>query len=264
MEYVFLKLADLKNRARRLVREDQLAHHAALDEAARRGGFQNYVHATCHLPDEAEPPRHAIQVMQSWWEREPRRFGTATVTLALRNRLTDLLKQHQLVEYLGGCRIEGEASLISDGSMRDHEDSQHDVGRLARALQFMDVTGLKPSRARQCYPKGNWDNRPPIADHDSCWFDPEARVHILMTQPYPGREVRAREDHMNWEARHAWATIQVGWGSIYGFGTEFYLLCPKAYAPTLRAKVAQLEASQAAIEDEAIDPGIRSKALVDA
>lgn len=259
MEYNFLKLADLKNRARRIAREEQLARHAALDEAARRGGFQNYVHAQRQLPDDGEPPRHAVRVEQQWWEREPRRFGTAAATLALRSPLGELVKPHQLVEYLGGCKIEGEI-LVSDGSRRDQRDSQHDVGRLARALQFMDVTGLKPSRARQCYPKGEWDNRPPIADHDSCWFDPVARVHILMTQPYPGRELRRRDDHAAWEARHGWATIQTGWGSIYGFGTELYLLCPKAYAATLAEKLAALERSRAAVEDEAIDPGVRSEA----
>ena len=41
MAYVYRKLLDLKNRARRIARDEQLPHHAALDEAARQGGFQN-------------------------------------------------------------------------------------------------------------------------------------------------------------------------------------------------------------------------------
>jgi hypothetical protein len=62
---------------------------------------------------------------------------------------------------------------------------------------------------------------------------------------------------MAWEARHGWQTMQTQWGSVYGFGTEFYLLCSNAYAPILRSKVARLERSPAAIGNEAVDPGKR-------
>lgn len=37
------------------------------------------------------------------------------------------------------------------------------------------------------------------------------------------------------------------WGSVYGFGTELYLLCLRGYAPVLRNKLAHLEQSSAAI-----------------
>jgi hypothetical protein len=41
--------------------------------------------------------------------------------------------------------------------------------------------------------------------------------------------------------------IWVEWGSIYGFGTELYLLCLRDYAPVLQNKLAHLEQSSAAI-----------------
>src|SRR3546814_1831668 len=84
----------------------------------------------------------------------------------------------------------------------------------------MDATGLKPSSARRCYPTHEYDSRPPVADHDHCWFDPDARVHILSTEPYPGRSERGEPRQIEWERRHGWSTMYVDWGSIYGNRSE--------------------------------------------
>jgi hypothetical protein len=250
MDYVFHKIGDLKNRARKLAREEDLPHHEALDMTALRGGYQNYAHALRQLPETIELPTYRIEVGQRWWERETRQGGQATATAALRTPLAQLVKSHQLIEYLGGCQFDGKNRLVSSGRMRDRQESRNDVGRVVRTLQFMDATDLKPSSARRGYPKGDWDHRPPIADHDSTWYDPEQRAHILVTQPYPGRADRHDTAQLEWEARHGWQTLQTSWGSLYGFGTEFYLLCPNEYAEILRRKLAKLERSPAALAND--------------
>jgi hypothetical protein len=166
-----------------------------------------------------------------------------------------LVKPHHLVDSLAGCTIEGDLAMRSEGFMRDRRDSVDDLGKLARTLQFIDRTGLTPSRARKCYPKGNWDNRAPIADHDSCWYDAAARVHILVTQPYPGRASSHSDEQAAWDERHDWCTLQTNWGSVYGHGTEFFLLCPKDYAPVLKRKIAVLEQNGPAVSNDDVDGG---------
>lgn len=253
MGYTYLSITDLKNRARKIARDENLSRHAALGLAAVRGGYSNFANALKHLPTEATPSRHIVEIHQRWRDRDSRTFGTSRVSVTLATRLTELLKPHQLVEYIGACAIENETTLRSGLSMRDRKDSIGDLTKLARALQFIDATGLKPSRARKCYPKGEWNNRPPIADHDSCWFDPEARVHVLVTEPYPGRASSHCEEQRAWEQRHGWQTLQTNWGSMYGHGTEFYLLCPAEYGERLKQKIASVERAGAAVQEEAVD-----------
>ena len=256
MAYVYRKLLDLKNRARRIARDEQLPHHAALDEAARQGGFQNYMHAMRQLPGEdAGPVRHPVEIIQRWFVRKTGERGTVRASVTLAAPLTEMVRPQHLVENLNGCQLEGGSLVVSSGWMRDGRESIYDVGKVARTLQFMDATGLKPSRARRCYPKGDWDNRPPIADHDNCWFDPESKVHILSTEPYPGRAQWRDPDQEAGEEKHRWATFRVDWGSVYGHETDLYLLCPDSYAATLRRKVAALETSLPAVRDDDLDVG---------
>ena len=251
MSYFYLKLADLKNRARRIAREEGLPRQHAHDIAAMRGGFQNYAHALQLLPDGDAPARVLIELRQRWREREPRRWGDANFSVALASPLEALLRPNHLVEYLGGCEITGSQILVSDGGTRDVEETRIDLGKIARALQFIDATGLKPSRAKRIYPKGSWYDRPPIADHDHGWYDPETRTHVLSTEPYRD-DAATLPEQQAWGEKWGWATLPVAWGSIYGFGTTLYLMCPMAYLPVLREKVARLEAGPVAVDTEAI------------
>lgn len=250
MPYLYAKLTDLKNRARRIAREENVRRHQALDIAAQRGGFQNYMHAKNLLPDDFQSPLYSIEIRQHWRERAHRRHGVASYTVQLTAPLKQLVQRHHLVGYLGGCATRPGDVLVSDGFMRDRRATQIDLGKITRALQFIDVTGLKPSSTHP-YPRRRWTNRPPIADHDFGWYDPETRTHILSTEPYSDHAERDPEQKA-WEERHGWATIRVEWGSIYGFSTEMLLLCPKDYAPTLIRKAARLDRSAPPIRTEDI------------
>jgi hypothetical protein len=247
MLYHFCKLADLKNRARRIARDEKVPRQAAHDLAAVRGGFQNYAHARRLLPDGEAPGRHLVEVRQRWRERDPRRTAVASLMVPLSSPLAALLRPHQLVSYFSGCDLGEMNVLLSDGFMRDLEETRIDLGKIGRALQFIDVTGLRPSSAKQVYPKCSWYNRPPIADHDHGWFDPEARVHVLSTEPY--RDAADGDpEQVAWGGKWHWTTLRSDWGSIYGFGTTLYLCCPDAYAPVLRAKLDQLREGPAPVK----------------
>src|SRR3546814_16020038 len=91
-------------------------------------------------------------------------MGTAQIDLKLRVPLTELVRRHHLTGYLGACKVEDSVFLEWTGQQRHANETQWYIGRIARALQFMDATGLKPSSARRCYPTHEYDRRPPVAE----------------------------------------------------------------------------------------------------
>lgn len=248
MSFAYQTLAGLKSLARQIQAERSLPHHQALDLAARHGGFAGYVEAKRKLPEKRES-RFKVTVRQNWWGYESKDGGTAEIALHFRTSLLELIRPHHLTGYFGACKLRAAQIIERSGQQRHADETCWYIGRIARALQFMDATGLKPSEARRRYPEGNWDCRPPVADHDHAWYDPQTRVHVLSTEPYPGRSDRSADAQADWERKHGWATFYVNWGGIYGNGTELILCCPQAYADTLQRKIAHLEASPSAVED---------------
>lgn len=245
----YATLAGLKSLAKKLKREHELPHHQALDLAARLGNYECYASARKHLPD-ASFEKFAVSICQNWWGHASKDGGTAEISIDLKHPLNELVRQHHLVGYLGSSKLRSGGIVERIGDQQDASQAQWFIARIARAIQFMDATGLKPSRSRKCYPRGLWDARPPIADHDHCWFDPEAKVHVLSTEPYPGRSERRDADQLRWEQEYGWSTTLVDRESIYGSSTQLYLCCPSSYSGVLARKVARLERADQAVKDE--------------
>lgn len=259
MSFEYTTLAGLKSLAGNIQAEHGVPRHQALELAARHGGFAGYVDAKRNLP-ERRGAGFSVTVRQNWWGYESCNGGTAEIGMRLQSPLTDLVRPHHLVGYLGSCRTKPGDILERSGQQRHASETQWYIGRIARALQFMDATGLKPSRARKDYPSHDFDSRPPVADHDHCWYDPVAQIHLLSTEPYPGKKDRNALAQSDWEHKHGWKTFYSDWGGIYGNGTEFILCCPNAYAETLAKKIEALEHSPAAVRDEDVVIAIWGKA----
>lgn len=260
MSNFYTTIDGLKRFAKKLQNEFGIPLHEALEKAAQMGGFQNFMNARRQLTLGSRS--HSIVITDRWHEYDPPSHGSAKAAMDLEVALEQLVRPHNLTGYLGGYSFGEPGRLYPHHSSRRESKNTtiYSIARALRTLQFIAATGLRPSSAySSCYPKRDWDNRPPIADHDHCWFDPVARVHVLTTEPYPGRAQSARQRQREWEQRHGWSTIIANWGSIYGFDTEFYLCCPTAYAPTLRQKIAALERSASAIGDGVVDVETRYK-----
>lgn len=241
----------LKRRASHIKRELGCKHHIALDRAAVEFGFQNFKHAQGVLGQTGQPS-YPVMLSQWWFNNETRASGTETLTMALRQPLTALLKPHHLTEYLGGCRFVGDQGLDlhSGNYLKDDPDyAMRRLRQVARILEFCEITGLRPSYARRCYPRGNWENRPPMADHDHCWFDPVTRQYVLTTEPYPGRASRQIVEMEEWRTQHGFDLEQVRWGSIYGYGTELWLAAKRSAAINLKEIIARLDRTPSAFVD---------------
>jgi hypothetical protein len=251
MSFKYETLAGLKSLAKKIQAKHSVPRHQALEIAACHGGFSGYIDPKRKLP-EKRPELFGVNVRQTWWGYESGDGGTANIAMRLRNCLPELVKAHHLTGYLGACSIKDGPSLERKGQQRHADEVRCYIGRIARTLQFMDATGLKPSHARKCYPESDVENRPPFADHDHAWFDPFERVHILSTEPYPSRLERDSPKQPAWELKHDWNTFYVEWGGIYGHTTKFVLCCPSHYSDTLKRKIDLLKLSPAALSDEEV------------
>lgn len=222
MKRHFATLNGIKRAAIKLKRRTGMKHNEALEQIAREAGFTDYHAATVAYVAVPEVPGYAITIDEFWLDRSAGTRGKESRTFMLPKPLGDLVKSHQLSGYLGGTKI-SELGLIGYGHSHSQAQARSEICRIARTLQFMAATGLKPSRGGRCYPKSDQSYRPPGADHDHGWYDPVTRSFLLTEEPYPGRHQRSAEARKVWAAKHGWETVQSHWGSMYGHGTELYL-----------------------------------------
>lgn len=156
---------------------------------------------------------YAITIYEFWFDRARGR-GNESRTFLLDKPLSELVKPHQLSGYLGGAKLSDDSTIIGYGNSHSREQARLEICRVARALQFMSATGLRPSRSGRCYPKGDQDNRPPGSDHDHGWYHPATRSFLLTEEPYPGRHQSHAEARKVWAQKYGWETVQSPWGSI--------------------------------------------------
>jgi hypothetical protein len=252
MSTQFTTIDGLKRRAKRIGREEACKHHVALDAAAREGGFSNFAHAL-HTIDVGSLPQFSVTLEQWWYNREDKASGTEALVVPLSMPLADLVKPHHLVGYLGGCKLRDENTLrlFSDDFVRDNADyAMRRLTRVARALQFMEITGLRPSDAIRCYPRNDGYNRPPIADHDHCWYHPLTRQFVLSTEPYDSRVEDMSIQMDGWSAKHGFQYARIPWGSIYGYTTQLWLAAKAETTLDLDAIVQKLAATSARFVDD--------------
>ncbi|QEH81571.1 hypothetical protein EIK56_27185 [Sphingomonas sp. C8-2] len=246
MTKYFDTLDGIKRAAKKLGRDLSIPHHDALDRVAREVGYQNFVHATRTFPDhgqlKAAPPRFAIEIHQFWADRKAGERGTEKLAMTLGQSLDDLVKAHQCEGFLGGTEVHDGRLLIGHGRADDRDHARMWVCRLARTLQFMEATGLKPSASRRGFPKSQWSNRLPGADHDHHWYHPGTRSFYLTDEPYPGAGAKMyAAERAAWCDTHGYDVIASPWRSIYGLGTELYLVAKRGGPLTAGALALQLE-----------------------
>lgn len=239
----------LKRHAKQIARERNCKHHIALDLAACEGGYQNFAHAKRHI-EVAAQRSHAITLVQRWINHEvtpPQpRHGTVTLDIHLRLPLADLVKQRHLTGYLGGCRLgdDGTLHVHAGGYLNDDPTyALRRLNRVARALRFMEITGLRPSDSHRCYPRSKWHLRPPIADHDHAWYHPETKQFVLSTEPYGSDPDSRRRKMLDWCYEHDFIYESIARPSVYGLGTELYLMTKAGTSLDLAGMATRLQAA---------------------
>lgn len=209
-------LAGFKTLARNLSRQTGLKRTAALDQAARQGGYANWRDLIRRLRSEAAPASLDLHLTAYWRARDRSGRGRETLTAAFSRAFVEGLTKAD-VRRLRHCdfRLEASDHLVQREDVTSAERARDNVLGLVRTLRFMEATGLKPSTAHaRIYPKGDYEKRPPGADHSSGWFDPASGEHCLADEPY-GPSPDKEEARQSWADRHQWRIARAAWPGMY-------------------------------------------------
>lgn len=232
----------IKSLAKSIKRDKGIKHSEALDCAAQAAGFSNFTHATRELGDK---PRHFLWITARWFDRATKERGQETLKVAFDRPYAELVSPSQARSdrYLGNVRADAPDHLVILSMSENVDLARRHVCEVARTLQFIDATGLKPSNARRPYPKGRFDNRVPNQDHASVWWDPVHRRHVLADEPYVRPEDPISEERLAWAKQYGWEIVKPGWGSIYWTdgGCWLFLMTDRAKGPSLKPLVDALE-----------------------
>lgn len=244
-------IGGIKRLANEIEVRDGVKHMRALDLAARQANFENFTNAKRRLELHERKQLFPVTLFERWFDRKLNYGGEESLTIHLSQPILELVKPHHICGRLGGLQIEGENQFKGRGYPSDNQSqAQWFVCRRARTLQFMEVTGFKPTQSRRSYPKGRYHNRPPSADHDCSWYHPESKRYVLTDEPYPKFSVEASEDRNDWARRHNFCIFQSIWSGMHNTITELYLITKSRDETWLEEIVHKLEKSMPPISEE--------------
>lgn len=225
----------IKRLAKAIKRERNLTHHQALDEAARRAGFENIRHAQHAIPAAPAPtptPGHSSHVvfLTAYWRNQDGTSGRETLRreLPLPLRAFGTPATLRRGRNLGGFKLEFADHLEHEVDFDTQGDARFALIAASRTLSFMAVTGLRPASQRLESKLWSLFTSLPRRDHPSCWVDPTTGEWVFLNEPY-GPAVA--DDAMMSEVL-AWATaaglglVVPRWEGLYSPGsTRPFLFC---------------------------------------
>ncbi len=209
----------IKRLAKAISKRDSISHSKALDTASQGSGFGNFQHARRSLSDhssEAGPARHAVYISTFWRDSQTRTSGRETIRVFLSTPLNELIKpsQYRYAHKLGRFRRHASDHVIDEYRPDSANAALARACGAARVSQFMDITGLRPSKAR-VEPRGGYSARLPGGDHGSVWYDPVAKHHVAADEPYAGSVASKIAERDAWARQHNWSFARPEWAGMY-------------------------------------------------
>ncbi|MBY0391876.1 MAG: DUF5623 domain-containing protein [Novosphingobium sp.] len=205
-------LANIKRLAKQRKKRDGIPYRQALNSAAQSAGFENYGHA--HTAIGAK----LFQVFLTgyWEDQETFERGRESLLVTLSRPLLELVSKAELklVGGLASMRVAASDHLVKDMVGPTREYVRDSLCKAARALRFMEMTGLRPcdyleaSRAM-----ADLDEELPGNDHSSYWKLPTSGQFILIDEPYSGPSVS--DERAAWAKRNDWDLVAADWPGLY-------------------------------------------------
>jgi hypothetical protein len=202
----------LQRLAHGLKKHRDLTQSEAMEHAAVLAGYRNLREAQLAF---GETPAPSVLITAQFYDEIGRKTLETRVPLS-RNLRSFLRPKHlrvcdrfEKMTMVAEDYIEAEFNHLQESHVRQR------IARTARTLQFMDVTGLKPSTDEiYGYPTWSKQHRLPGQDHALTWFDPETETPVMMDEPYgyvdhlfPNRNV--------WAERNGFVVRRLNWGGTY-------------------------------------------------
>ncbi|WP_292243624.1 DUF5623 domain-containing protein [Mesorhizobium sp.] len=249
----------IKRLAKAISKRDSISHSKALDTASQASGFGNFQHARRSLSDrsaEAGPARHAVYISTFWRDSQTRTFGRETIRVFLSTPLDELIKpsQYRYAHKLGRFRRHASDHVIDEYRPDSANAALARACGAARVLQFMDITGLRPSKAR-VEPRGGYSARLPGGDHGSVWYDPVAKHHVGADEPYAGSVTSKIAERDAWARQHNWSLARPEWAGMYypEGSSELYLYADASKGYSLDGLLQALSKAHSPIVPENCD-----------
>jgi hypothetical protein len=239
----------IKQLAKRLKRANGVQHAVALDQASKAAGFENYKHALRRLGDVAGSPQpaHELYISVPWRDRANNMTGREILKMRIGKPLEAIVSpaQSKVARGLSAMRREGPDHIADMASSQQAARKQ--ACAAARTIQFIEVTGLVPSKAQRSFPRGQFQNRMPGSDHETAWFDPVAKAYIRANEPYSRGAVTAEQQQ--WAAYHGWALAASPWKDMYNpdGGSSLFLAADTAKGYSLAPIISKLADAAAPI-----------------
>lgn len=237
-----------------------LQHARALDESAKVAGFENYRHARNKLKVAAQPQlsphaRHRVYITVYWHDKQSGERGRETLILQLATLWSELIQPAQFQNHRAIVHFhrDGPDHLAQHELSGSQSRARSSVCAVARTLQFMDATKLKPSKGySRVYPDGRSSNAVPEHDHESVWYDPETKRYLYADEPYEASAEKAILERNAWAERHGITIIKPSWpGMYYSNGdTRLYLITDAQKGIPLGPIVAALERLPAPMNED--------------
>lgn len=211
-----------------------IQHAQALDESAKVAGFENYRHARNKLKvaaqSSAKPSaRHRVYITVYWHDKQSGERGRETLSLQLATLWSELIQPAQFQNHRAMVHFhrDGPDHLAQHELSSSQSRARSSVCAVARTLQFMDATKLKPSKGySRVYPDGRSSNAVPEHDHESVWYDPETKRYLYADEPYEASAEKAILERNAWAERHGITIIKASWSGMYysNGDTRLYLI----------------------------------------
>ncbi|MBG6708153.1 DUF5623 domain-containing protein [Pseudomonas aeruginosa] len=248
----------IKRLAKAIKREFGITHHKALEEAARKAGFQNFLHAKRAIA-KAAAQSYAAYVTVYWNDlrSEVPSSGRYTVEVHLKRPLSELLVDGLKVGgvYLSKFKLEAP----------DHLEMRTDAGSQVSAMQYLDQASftllfINSTGLVRVFRKGNVEfmnglGRVPKADHMTSWEDPQTGDWLLLDEPYISPVPGFRKE---WLQEHGLYQVAPRWPGLYYPGqADPYLISPS------EALLVKVQAQLEGIPDSAYPMGMPEKMAYD-
>lgn len=225
----------IKRLADRIEREESIKRAEALERASRSAGFSNYAHARRSLAESPAPEarRHDLHITAYWHDLPTGETGRETLVIAVDHRLDEMIVRRQFANnrHLLAFRRKESDHVEGKQVFGDQRSARKAVCGAARALHFIDATGLQPYSRSLVSPIERWQSDPlPGADHASTWRDAASGELVITDEPYRPAISSRDADRLAWAARHGLTLSASAWPGMYapGAGSSLHVLARDA------------------------------------
>lgn len=221
----------IKRLADRIQQDTSVQRAEALERASRSGGFSNYAHACRALADPLAPerPRHALHITAYWHDLPSGESGRETLVITLERRPDELIDRRHFANnrHLLSFRRKESDHVEGKQVFGDQRVARKAVCGAARAMHFIDATGLQPYSRSLVSPIERWQSDPlPGSDHASTWRDASSGELMITDEPYRPAVSSRDAERLAWAARHGLTLSASEWPGMYapGAGSSLHLL----------------------------------------